>query len=1241
MYSFPFEKILFMSNFTIDMGDPNFRTGAYLKYLEPMAESLSKIKSLDIRYLVSKHSLESIKRANTSTNIGLNNSFIIDYQKDMDVLGTGDSFICKSYNNSFNSKESFELSNYFKDLFGGWEPDLIVCWEFPTTIFRSLFPNTLVVDLMPGLFMRPPYPRTISFDPFGLYKDSVFGSQPLNNVKATSSEIETYHSIRNKYELFFEQNAVKDLILSKLKGAGKFEKYTLVPLQISQYFGYYENCQYNSQFEFLLDVLKNTPEDTGVIVTQYVSGFVEEKAINDKNIDFLSSNFPNFLYSKDFELVDNISQFIVPWADTTCSISSTIGLQAKFFNRKLISPSRSHLSFIADQTDLNKEFLSPEYNNEDLMALLINRQTFLEKRLLEDPEYLASIFTEMKIKHIEGKTGLELLPSKCTVNTVQDNKYLFESTSNFQAAARQLTRLGKTGIKTDSNELKILLDKIKSANVISFDIFDTLLCRTIFKPEDLFLIMQKKLAESPLSNDFPSHIVEAFAQLRAGIERQLRRERDAQIAAGTDVVIEEITIKEVYSLMVERFGGKEKDIEKLIALEQQLEHSVLQERPIGKFLFNEALKTGKPVIIVSDFIHDEKFVATALSNGGYFGYSKLYVSSSIGKKKHSGDLFKHITKELQIDSSTILHIGDNRIGDLERALDAGWGAVRISSARERALEILKERKLSPAIMDKSFFLRTALSLFSEEYNVKTYESIEAPLSNSKERGIVENGAELGFLALGPLLLSFSDWIIQQAKEKDCKSILFFARDCYLPYKITKKILKARGMLDQFNIHYIAASRRGLMGLNIYKPEDIFNVRIDDYARNNPLSTLFERRFGLDWTKISSDILLRWKVDDIHINVGKVTPAAIYGIVYDHVSDSWDDISSKFDKKRNVYKKYLNQEGVDLNKNTLAVDFGYKGSTHKMINGLFKNGLHAAFFMTYADDFGQDPIENAASFYLTNLNPINKQTSIMLNHNLIIETLINEPAGSLIEIVDYGDQEIKVVKEELGSAYHLSKVNEVHRGVLKFADRWLESFKDSSALFNLEMNSADYLLTSILRKPSIHEVEILKGMIFDNSFAGHDKRYILSPRKGAKDSESIWKEGHSVLYPKNTKPPVKEIKKHAEKNLNKSAPMKSPKPVLKKNMVIKIRKNNVLINGTSYPKKIDSLRILHRDTFIEVVSLLAKNSPSEKEKRYYADLVKSNSKKYIAAKLLKENGGIWSARVPVKEKINVYLNLFAK
>jgi hypothetical protein len=50
---------------------------------------------------------------------------------------------------------------------------------------------------------------------------------------------------------------------------GPFDRVCLLPLQVSDWYGFGEQVTYRTQFEFLIDVLSATPPDVRVVVTEY------------------------------------------------------------------------------------------------------------------------------------------------------------------------------------------------------------------------------------------------------------------------------------------------------------------------------------------------------------------------------------------------------------------------------------------------------------------------------------------------------------------------------------------------------------------------------------------------------------------------------------------------------------------------------------------------------------------------------------------------------------------------------------------------------------------------------------------------------------------------------------------------------------------------------------------------------------------------------------------------------------
>ena len=91
-------------------------------------------------------------------------------------------------------------------------------------------------------------------------------------------------------------------------------------------------------------------------------------------------------------------------------------------------------------------------------------------------------------------------------------------------------------------KIKQIIDK---KEVVSFDIFDTLLFRNIYKPTDLFRIMEREV--------YDEYGVEDFANLRISCEADSRNEENKN----------ETTLDEIYALMEERIGRPLEKVKKL------------------------------------------------------------------------------------------------------------------------------------------------------------------------------------------------------------------------------------------------------------------------------------------------------------------------------------------------------------------------------------------------------------------------------------------------------------------------------------------------------------------------------------------------------------------------------------------------------------------------------------------------------------------------------------------------------
>ena len=141
----------------------------------------------------------------------------------------------------------------------------------------------------------------------------------------------------------------------------------------------------------------------------------------------------------------------------------------------------------------------------------------------------------------------------------------------------------------DKKELRGLIQQFHDPDiqVISFDIFDTLLLRP-FGEKEKFVLLNKKFRQISSCNI-------SFEKLRTMSEECLRR----KIIQGK-LSKEDITIDEIYDVM-HRDYFIEKEITSVMKEEEyQLELRFCTPRKTGAYLYAQALLSGKRVVLITD-----------------------------------------------------------------------------------------------------------------------------------------------------------------------------------------------------------------------------------------------------------------------------------------------------------------------------------------------------------------------------------------------------------------------------------------------------------------------------------------------------------------------------------------------------------------------------------------------------------------------------------------------------------------
>ena len=176
-------------------------------------------------------------------------------------------------------------------------------------------------------------------------------------------------------------------------------------------------------------------------------------------------------------------------------------------------------------------------------------------------------------------------------------------------------------------------------DLISFDIFDTLIVRDVVSPTDIFYMTG----------------LDYFKDKEKAREFKMRRvkaEADARRRSANG----EVNLKDIYRELFVSYGitaGILKDRE----LKSEIEHCFPREK--WKSLFDAYIEKGKKVILISDMYLSSSEIKMMLDKCGMRGYDNLFVSNEYGYDKISGELYKVAERALGMENCSHIHYGDS------------------------------------------------------------------------------------------------------------------------------------------------------------------------------------------------------------------------------------------------------------------------------------------------------------------------------------------------------------------------------------------------------------------------------------------------------------------------------------------------------------------------------------------------------------------------------------------------------
>lgn len=213
--------------------------------------------------------------------------------------------------------------------------------------------------------------------------------------------------------------------------------------------------------------------------------------------------------------------------------------------------------------------------------------------------------------------------------------------------------IGNAKVEYSYDGLKQLIGEYEA---ISFDIFDTLVMRTVYYNKDVFCVIAEKYKDR----------VPNFYEVRVQAEYDLSRTRYPYM-------------EEIYQYIEEKCA-----IDKALALEMmryeiEVERQVIVPRKSVVDIFNYCKEIGKKVYIVSDMYMHKEELESIINNIGIVGYDKILVSCEYDTSKPQ-NLFDCYKDEVKAQS--YLHIGDSYACDIVPSAKRGIDSFRLRMSTE-------------------------------------------------------------------------------------------------------------------------------------------------------------------------------------------------------------------------------------------------------------------------------------------------------------------------------------------------------------------------------------------------------------------------------------------------------------------------------------------------------------------------------------------------------------------------------
>ena len=590
---------------------------------------------------------------------------------------------------------------------------------------------------------------------------------------------------------------------------------------------------------------------------------------------------------------------------------------------------------------------------------------------------------------------------------------------------------------------------LSDVDLVSFDLFDTLVSRPARRPDAVLKLVEHRIATEE------GRPIPLFAERRAA-ENRVRARRHHQ---------GDVNLSEIYAELATSGTIPRDVVARAHAMEKQIDLSALRPRPEVIAVLKAAHERGKRIILMTDTYYEEADIRAILRGIGVADlFAKIYVSNAVGARKDRGDLWHHVETAEAVPRVRWLHVGDNEHSDIQAACDR----------RIRYLHVAHPAKIlaqSGFKRDEGDLARTWPSDLSVGHAM--LHLARNPFLNRANPPYLSLGStrDVGYAVFGPLMLLFMSWLIRHEALTGIDRLYFLAREGDFLVKVYRLIQERYGLKHLPEGRYFHVSRQTAIAAALcrgFRPDLVLGA-------GRYVGTIQ----GLLWNRTSFTAPAHLALDRFDVRLPGDAPVVerVMRQIEPEIAAHARDMNARF-------RAYARQERLEPNGAYGVVDVGYSATIQKMMQVALGQPL-TGLYMTAFDTANAVEKDGGFAFRCFNAGADNPETTALpvLAHALAVEAFLTAPHGQVVGYETVDERIEPLFKTDPRTPAEHAILAELHAGAEQYIIETLDLYGPALLQADIPLKGAQEPLRMVMEGQIAIDLASLAALGVEDDFCG--------------------------------------------------------------------------------------------------------------------------------------------------------------